>query len=36
MPFVQVSNVGSARYDEIPNVPMRGRTFLGGIELRVW
>ncbi|MCZ2153221.1 MAG: TonB-dependent receptor [Bryobacterales bacterium] len=36
MPFVQVLNAAGARYEEIPNVPMPGRTFLGGVELRVW
>ena len=36
MPFVQVLNTTRARYEEIPNVPMPGRTFLGGVELRVW
>lgn len=35
-PFVQVLNAAGARYEEIPNVPMPGRTFLGGVELRIW
>lgn len=36
MPFVQVLNASATHYEEIPNVPMPGRTILGGIELRVW
>lgn len=35
-PYVQILNAGSARFQEIPNVPMPGRTFLGGVELRAW
>jgi hypothetical protein len=35
-PFVQLLNAGGTRYEEIPGVPMPGRTFLGGIEVRVW
>lgn len=36
MPFVQVLNTAGTRYEEIANVPMPGRAFLGGVELRVW
>lgn len=36
MPFVQVLNASATHYEEIPNVPMPGRTILGGVELRVW
>lgn len=35
-PFVQVLNAGGTRYEEIPNVPMPGRTLFGGIELQLW
>jgi iron complex outermembrane recepter protein len=34
-PFVQWTNLSSARYEEIPGVPMPGRAVLGGIELRL-
>jgi iron complex outermembrane receptor protein len=36
IPFIQMLNAADARYEEIPNVTMPGRTFLGGVELRVW
>ncbi len=34
-PFAQVSNLNDARYEEIPGVPMPGRTVLAGVELRL-
>lgn len=35
-PFVQLTNLGGTRYEEIPGVPMPGRAVLGGVEVRVW
>jgi len=35
-PFVQLLNAGGTRYEEIPGVPMPGRTLLGGLEVRIW
>ena len=32
-PFMQLSNLGGAVYEEIPGVPLPGRGILGGIEL---
>ena len=32
-PFVQMSNLTSASYQEIPGVAMPGRTVIGGVEL---
>jgi iron complex outermembrane receptor protein len=32
-PYLQVTNVANSYYQEIPNVPMPGRTIVGGIEL---
>jgi hypothetical protein len=33
-PFVQATNLANTRYEEILRVPMPGRAFLAGIELR--
>ncbi len=33
-PFVQATNLANTRYEEILRVPMPGRAFLGGVELR--
>ena len=35
-PFLQLSNVTSTSYQEIPEVAMPGRSVLGGIEIRVF
>ncbi len=35
-PFLQVSNLTNGAYEEIPGVPMPGRSLLGGLELVVW
>ncbi|MCU0226243.1 MAG: TonB-dependent receptor [Bryobacterales bacterium] len=35
-PFLQVSNLTSTTYEEIPGVPMPGRGVIGGLELVVW
>ena len=32
-PFIQVANMTSTRYQEIPGVALPGRTFMGGIEI---
>jgi len=32
-PYIQVTNAANASYQEIPNVPMPGRTIIGGIEM---
>jgi outer membrane receptor protein involved in Fe transport len=33
-PFVQATNLTNTRYEEILRVPMPGRAFLAGLELR--
>ncbi len=33
-PFVQIANLANTRYEEILRVPMPGRAFLAGVELR--
>lgn len=35
-PFVQVANLADRTYEEIPGVPMPGRSVLGGLEIVVW
>lgn len=35
-PFLQLSNVTSTSYEEIPRVAMPGRSVVGGVELRVF
>jgi hypothetical protein len=35
-PFVQLTNVTNARYEEIPGVPVPTRGILGGVELNLW
>ena len=35
-PFLQLSNVTGTSYEEIPRVPMPGRSILGGFELLVF
>jgi iron complex outermembrane receptor protein len=32
-PYIQVTNAANSSYQEIPNVPMPGRTIVGGIEM---
>ena len=32
-PFLQLTNLTAARYEEIPSVPMPGRGIVGGLEL---
>ena len=32
-PYIQVSNATNTSYQEIPNVPMPGRTIVGGVEM---
>jgi iron complex outermembrane receptor protein len=34
-PFLQIANVTSTSYQEIPGVQMPGRTVIGGVELVV-
>lgn len=35
-PFLQLSNLSAARYEEIPGVRMQGRGIVGGVEFRVY
>jgi iron complex outermembrane receptor protein len=35
-PFVQFANITNRSYEEIPGVPMPGRSVLGGLEIVVW
>lgn len=35
-PFLQLTNLTSTTYEEIPRVPMQGRGVVGGIEVLVW
>ena len=32
-PYLQVTNAANSSYQEIPNVPMPGRTIIGGVEM---
>jgi len=32
-PFLQATNLSNTGYDEIPNVPMPGRGFIGGVKI---
>jgi iron complex outermembrane receptor protein len=32
-PFLQATNLTNTSYQEIPGVPMPGRTIIGGVEL---
>ncbi|MCW5964522.1 MAG: TonB-dependent receptor [Bryobacterales bacterium] len=35
-PFVQFANLADRTYEEIPGVPMPGRSILGGLEIVAW